>query len=283
MASALSNRGVQLIVGGWAFFITENLVLSENRECLVHEFGESTYRNVYGSLSTLATGSIAVGYLRFGRGKGPVVWKGAASAPAQFAAFAFQSLGLVGFSQLAPPLQLPFTVGGKTGNAGHQHPPVGAEAAKTLKRTTTGLGLKAQCPINFDHSRKLEGKEGPCGAKRVTRHPVLFGMALVGLGAAVGSPLATHIAFGSLPMVMAVVGGWHTDHRGRRSGDLTPEDDARSSLMPFAALLEGTQSWCDLEEEISWSNAGLAVAAGALLAVRRRRNAIGILKPLLPK
>lgn len=56
--SALSHKGVQLIVGGWTFFIAENLILSENRDFLVGELGETTYRNLYGTLSTAACGCV---------------------------------------------------------------------------------------------------------------------------------------------------------------------------------------------------------------------------------
>ena len=58
MSSAIRHKGVQLIVGGWTFFIGENLLLSENRDYLVEELGEKTYRNIYGCLSTLACGSV---------------------------------------------------------------------------------------------------------------------------------------------------------------------------------------------------------------------------------
>jgi hypothetical protein len=54
--SALGHKGVQLIVGGWTFFIAENLILSENREYLVGELGERSYKNLYGALSTIACG-----------------------------------------------------------------------------------------------------------------------------------------------------------------------------------------------------------------------------------
>ena len=145
---ALAHRGVQLIVGGWSFFIAvgychsfgvyfhgggggkkrgwgprvwvsdspqyhdplhqENLVLSENRDYLVSKFGEDRYIQVYGALSSLACCSIGVGYFRFGRNQGPVIFRGAAGALPQAGAFVVQALGLVGFSQLAPAVQLPF-------------------------------------------------------------------------------------------------------------------------------------------------------------------------------
>ena len=44
MAAALGHVGVRFVAGGWAAFITENLVLSSNRDWLVGQFGESGYR-----------------------------------------------------------------------------------------------------------------------------------------------------------------------------------------------------------------------------------------------
>jgi hypothetical protein len=179
-------------------------------------------------------------------------------------------LGLVGFSQLAPPVQLPVAFASSAGLASpHEHPPVGKDAANAAHAAAQPLGLKARCPIDFDHSRRQEGKD-VAGAKRVTRHPVLWGMALVGLGSALASPLATEVAFGVMPLAMAVIGGLHQDVRGRRNGALPPALDAQTSHLPFGALLSGRQQWADLMDEFAWSNAALAVAVAGGLAARRR-------------
>lgn len=271
--SVFANKGVRLIGGGWCLFIAENLILSENKPSLVRNLGEGGYRALYGTLSTLACGSIAVGYIRFGRGQGPILWRPTGAAP-QTAAFVLQAVGLVGFSQLVPPLQMPFTTEEKVKVAdeaeAHNHPSIGKRASQSTKSAASTMGLKAQCPINFDHSRKLEGRE-VCGAQRVTRHPALWSMAMVGLGSACGSPLATEVLFGVFPSVMAAVGGAHIDHRHRKSGELTPAKDAATSLFPFAALARGSgEDWAALAEEVSWSNAAIAVGVAAGLTVRRR-------------
>lgn len=255
-------------------------MLSENREWLVAQLGESGYRNMYGALSTLACGSIAVGYVRFGRGQGPLLWK-PTGLPFQAAAFATQSLGLIGFSQLVPPVQLPVAIGraevvaGATPSAPpqpHQHPAIGSEAAKTAGAVASPLGLKARCPIDFDHSRRVEGKGEVTGAKRVTRHPVLWSMALTGLGSALGTAFATEVVFGAMPLAMALIGGWHQDRRNRASGALAASFDAATSHLPFAALLSGAQSWADVAEEFAWNNAAIGLGVGVLLATRRRAS-----------
>ena len=248
-------------------------MLSENRDYLVSKFGEDRYIQVYGALSSLACCSIGVGYFRFGRNQGPVIFRGAAGALPQAGAFVVQALGLVGFSQLAPAVQLPFAVTGMASVPAalepHRHPRVGADAAQTAKDAATPLGLKARCPIDFDHSRRVEGKEGPSGAKLVTRHPMLWSMACVGVGAALGTPLATEMAFGLMPAAMAAIGGAHQDHRYRLSGKLSPAFEAATSHVPFVALVEGRAKWSDLTEEMAWTNAGIAVATAGLLARRR--------------
>jgi len=68
-ASALSHKGLRMIVGGWVFFIAENLILSQNREQLVKTVGsEKIYLSIYGTLSTLACTSIMLGFFRNGMG-----------------------------------------------------------------------------------------------------------------------------------------------------------------------------------------------------------------------
>lgn len=213
-----------------------------------------------------------MGYLRFGRGQGPVIWRGALSPAAQVSAFGLQALGLVGFSQLVPPVQMPVSFGpspARISEQPHEHPPGSKVAADATHAAAKPLGLQARCPIDFDHSRRQEGKE-VAGPKRVTRHPFLWGMALVGLGSALASPLATEVAFGVMPLAMAVIGGAHQDLRGRRSGALSPALDAKTSHLPFGALLAGQQQLSDVVDEFAWSNAAIAVAIAGGFAMKRR-------------
>ncbi|GMH86681.1 hypothetical protein TrST_g13931 [Triparma strigata] len=54
---------------GWAFFITENTVLSHNRTYLISEIfnnDETAYHYFYGTLSTVATGLTLHGYMKWG-------------------------------------------------------------------------------------------------------------------------------------------------------------------------------------------------------------------------
>lgn len=75
---AFNHKGVKLIVGGWSFFIAENLILSQNREAIVQKLGsEKKYLACYGALSTFACASVASGFFSHGIRQGPMVpWKG---------------------------------------------------------------------------------------------------------------------------------------------------------------------------------------------------------------
>ena len=217
-----------------------------------------------------------MGWLRYGRGQGPILWMPGLGG--KFASFAVQTTGLVLASQLAPPLQLPFaiTASPKAESEAikrritHSHPAIGSEAATPAQYAATPIGMKERSPIDFEHSRRVGEKE-VSGPKRVTRHPALWAMGLVGAGTALSGGLATHVCFGAFPFAMAAIGGAHQDHRFRKSGALSPAVDAATSLFPFEALLAGRQSWAELGEEVAWVNAGLATAVGVGLAARRWR------------
>ena len=62
------------------------------------------------------------------------------------------------------------------------------------------------------------------------------------------------------PLLLATFGTAHQDSRFRRNmgGTLSPEKEERTSNIPFAALLTGSQEWKRLLEEIKWLNGGLA-------------------------
>jgi uncharacterized membrane protein len=72
---------------------------------------------------------------------------------------------------------------------------------------------------------------------------------------------------------MALVGGAHQDYRFRNNsgGSLTPAREAVTSLLPFGALLTGSQSWSSVYDESKGLNAVVATLLAAFLAVRRGR------------
>jgi len=54
----LRNPGVRWVAVGWTGFITENLLLSENRQAIIEAIGDREYHLIYSSLSTIACSSI---------------------------------------------------------------------------------------------------------------------------------------------------------------------------------------------------------------------------------
>jgi len=72
MQNLLRDKGVKYIFFGWTGFITENLVVTHNRDFIIqYTGGEKNYRFIYSFFSSAATLSIAYGYFKFARGKGP--------------------------------------------------------------------------------------------------------------------------------------------------------------------------------------------------------------------
>ena len=226
VAQAFRHKGVRWITLGWAGFIAENLIMSHNREWIIAEYGKSVYHGVYNTLSTAACGSIAFGFFKHGWGKGPRLWTSPRSAPIHMAAFVLQALGLAGFSQLGPRFQIPvqFVSGEQAAKAaaGREAAAVKPVAGPARKPEGT-TRIAVRCPMDFRPRDMPE--DGVFGAGRVTRHPTLWSMGFLGLGAALVTPFAAEVAFFGLPVVFALIGGAHQDYRYRRGwgGSLPPE------------------------------------------------------------
>lgn len=259
MSAIMQHQGVRWITFGWSAFIAENLVMSHNRQWIISEFGDDKYHMAYNCLSTAACSSIAYGYLRHGRHQGPKLYNKGGPLT-KLAGFTLQSIGLIGFSQLGPKLQIPLT----TADPVVQATPVPGGSQASVPAAAPKM--KARCPIDFSPSDLPP--DG--GLKRVSRHPTFWALGFVGLGAALATPFATHVAMFTMPTVFALIGGAHQDYRYRRGwgGTLTPEMDAKTSNIPFVALLSGKQSWSDLYKELKGVNAGLAVLTCAMWRFR---------------
>jgi uncharacterized membrane protein len=108
---------------------------------------------------------------------------------------------------------------------------------------------------------------------RVSRHPALWFLGLTACGGAISTVYPTYMVAMSFPLLFAWIGSEHTDYRYRRGngGLLTEQMEKETSNIPFAALFTGKQSWQNLGEEMKWTNAAIAVGAGAAFALRRLR------------
>lgn len=157
LPSFLVRTDVRWAVGGWAFFIAENAILSENRTTLIECFGNETYHALYGICSTIATGSIAYSYYYLTK-KLPTtsVLRTTSLQPPPpavrlVAAWSTLSVGLCLASQAVPQLQIP-----------------------------VNSQLQVRCPFDFAADRRRndgaanneDASPAPRGLERITRHPV---------------------------------------------------------------------------------------------------------------
>jgi uncharacterized membrane protein len=275
MASSLpisSYKGVYWILGSWGAFIAENVIVSENREYIIREFGEDNYHLLYNTLSTAACSSLLYGYIRHGRHQGPVI--GARSILARLSGFSFQSLGFVGLSQLFPEVQVPVAFDmtkTSTSSAGLAAvAPASNPNAQLSPTSSNGMSIRFKCPMDFKGYNDQK-KNGIFGIERISRHPVFWSMGFACLGPALRTIYLSEAIMFSFPITMSLIGTTHMDSRYRRGlgGYLAPDMEQATSNIPFLALLKQKQSWNDLYQEMRWSNAAIAVAIALRLALRK--------------
>lgn len=273
LQQALANKAVKWIGFGWIGFITENVIISDNREWIISNYGNNNYHMAYSLLSTLTSGSILYGYIRYGRGQGP---KLPVPSPLRNAAsFAFTTLGLVGLSQYIPLIRMPYTYGTEEKvdddvNANSngmrrsklQAPPPASSESKVWR-----------CPMDFRPKDAKVTEDGIQGMDRVTRHGMFWSLASVAMGKALSTVFLPEAVMFSFPMAFAYIGGAHQDQRFLRGsgGTLSQEKYNKTCNVPFYSLITGQQSWSTLSSEIKYSNMYAALAASTLIALRRIR------------
>lgn len=286
ISELLSSSSFRWAVGGWSFFIAENVVLSENRSFIIEKLGgdEDVYHYVYGACSTFAVGSIFYGY----RYKVKPASYSALSAPVipkRFlaGAFLFQGVGAILASQSLPKLQIPFYLGSSSKQEIENIP------TATSNNSTTNNKWKVRCPFDFSDSKSFttggtDSAYEPRGLDRVSRHPGLWSFGLLGLGNSFLYPhnIPQQLWF-AMPIAVALIGGAHQDSRFRRGmgGNLPNDVDCKTSNIPFAAMIAGKQDGGDIQqsfvsliEEGKGLNAVLALSAVGGWVLRRGRGAI---------
>ena len=99
------------------------------------------------------------------------------------------------------------------------------------------------------------------GLQRVTRHPFFAGVTLLGVAhALLASRLVGSVAFGGLAL-LAGAGAWHQDRKlMKRRGPAYVDYCARTSAVPFAAILGGRQPLAIHDLPLGALAVGLATA-----------------------
>jgi hypothetical protein len=277
LSLARSNPSIRWAAGGWTFFIAENAILSENRTWLIQQLGDDQYHLCYGTLSTIATASIGYAYytIRKAAPMDPqlVLWKALKGNKPPLAAvtcgWIFTTLGLVMASQVAPKMQIPVAMVDTNANDNdNENPTVGPSAPSA----SSSMKLQVRCP--FDFTDKKDPNTALHGLERISRHPGLWSLGLVGLGQSILSPAMPQMIWWMGPAAIAWLGGWHTDSRYKRGmgGTLEPGYASQTSNLPFGALISGRQghgSWQALANELKPLNAAVAVGASTLWVLRR--------------
>jgi uncharacterized membrane protein len=287
--AALGSPAMKWAVGGWSFFIAENYVLSENRTYLISKFGDDGYHVAYGTLSTLAMGSALYGYLRKVRNAEPLLWNATGPAPlgARVAGFVLLSAGLGMLSQIPPKVQLPVHYSADANDEKYSTltsgtAPIGqAGGGRGGEVAVEGGGWKVRCPFDFTDKRDAAAADGPVisGLERITRHPGLWSIGLIGLGNACLVPSLPQKAWLAMPVFVALIGGAHTDSRYRRGmgGTMSVEYDSVTGNVPFAAILSGAQGGVtvalrEFAREVKPLNAIMAVGFSGLWMLRKGRG-----------
>ncbi|MGI9330767.1 MAG: NnrU family protein [Gammaproteobacteria bacterium] len=120
------------------------------------------------------------------------------------------------------------------------------------------VGLTTPSPTLVGAEALLDKEKSVTGILRITRHPFLSGVALWGLThLVVNGDLAGLILFGSL-VLLCVIGAYSIDAKRREKlGDKWSDFAARTSVLPFGAIIQG-RNWLSVAE-LGWWRILLAV------------------------
>jgi hypothetical protein len=212
-------------------------------------------------------GSVGYAY-RMVRSAEPLLWS-ALPIGGRIGGFVCLSLGLGMVSQLPPRLQIPVerAVLSDAAVVDVTH------ANTTISHSTTNSGWKVRCPFDFTDNKSSTSVQG---LDRITRHPGLWSLSFLGLGQACLTPSLPAKVWWSMPTLVALIGGAHTDSRYRRGmgGTLEEGYEKQTSNIPFWALMSGKQGDVGREmmEEVKMLNAAVAVSMAGLWVWRRGRG-----------
>lgn len=120
-------------------------------------------------------------------------------------------------------------------------------------------GLLARNPTMVGQERVLEGAEPARGILRVTRHPLMWGVALWAAAHMLARGDAATIVFFGTFLALALAGTALSDRRKARSlGEPWRRFATATSHVPFAAIAAGRNTF--RAGEIGWARPGLGIA-----------------------
>jgi NnrU protein len=304
-----NNSNLKYALGGWTFFILENVILSENRAAIIASLNgkmddpatlscsgheppdESNYRLLYGTCSTIATVSILYGYrqLRIAASQlKSCIPLNTFGRSGRVAAVSMISLGLVLMSQTLPKLQIPvefvLPIPKKEEQLSTATAPGGLIESTQGSDESKSWSMKIRCPFDFSSSKHQNGNLNDYnvhGVERITRHPGLWSFGLVCAGNAFLQPTSGLGLWMTGPFLVALFGGYHQDSRASRNmGESFPSAayEQQTSNVPFMAMLLGKQKeqnvmssfYIFLTQELKPINAFAAVIVAALYVANRR-------------
>jgi uncharacterized membrane protein len=107
----------------------------------------------------------------------------------------------------------------------------------------------------------------PRGLLKITRHPGLMGFILFGIAHMLVNGWAGDVIFFGMFPALGILGGMHQDRRKiREVGDSYREFLAKTSFVPFAALLSARVRWSS--DDMPWAAIGAGVVlTAAILAL----------------
>lgn len=126
------------------------------------------------------------------------------------------------------------------------------------------IGLTTPSPTLVGAEGLLEKSDAVRGILRITRHPFLMGVTVWALThLVVNGDLAALILFGAM-MVLCLVGAFSIDQKRRaKLGDSWADFATQTSVMPFAAILQGRNRLAI--GELGWWRILLAIAGFAAM------------------
>jgi uncharacterized membrane protein len=103
------------------------------------------------------------------------------------------------------------------------------------------------------------GSTEPRGILKITRHPSFVAFSLFGIAHMLMNGWAGDVIFFGMFPALGILGGIHQDQRKiRELGDRYREFVAKTSFVPFAALISGRARWTS--DDMPWAAIGAGVA-----------------------